>query len=112
VLVATGFIELSSHELTFGYEAAGVVRRVGPDAKKVCVSDRVVVMAFDAFSTVVTTTELLCEKLPDEISFADGASMPVVFTTSIYCLIDKARLEKGQVRKSKNINDPEGEKHY
>lgn len=55
-------------------------------------------MPFDTFATVITTTELLCQKLPDEINFEDGVSMPVVYATAIHCLIDKAHLERGQVK--------------
>ena len=74
------------------------MRRIGPDVKNFSIGDRVVVMAIDTLSTTVTASESLCEKLPDELSFADGASMPIVFATAIYSLIHVARLEPGQVR--------------
>ncbi|KAJ8130650.1 hypothetical protein O1611_g2979 [Lasiodiplodia mahajangana] len=80
----------------FGYEAAGIVRRVGPKVKKLRVGDRAVVMSSNTFSTVVTESELLCEKLPDNISFIDGASTPTIFLTAVYGLIDLGRLAKGQ----------------
>ncbi|KAI0505428.1 hypothetical protein F5B22DRAFT_524155 [Xylaria bambusicola] len=80
----------------FGYEAAGVVRRVGPNVKKLCVGDRAVVMSANTFSTVIIESELLCEKLPDNISFLDGACTPTVFLTAVYGLIDLGRLTKGQ----------------
>jgi NADPH:quinone reductase-like Zn-dependent oxidoreductase len=92
-----GIIDASSDESAFGYEAAGVVRRVGPDVKHLSIGDRVMAMAIGTFSTSMTTDEMLCEKIPDDMSFADGASMPIVFATAIYSLIDVARLEKGQV---------------
>jgi NADPH:quinone reductase-like Zn-dependent oxidoreductase len=82
---------------TFGYEAAGIVRRVGKNVTKLRVGDRAVFMGMETFSTVVTAPEMLYEKLPDGMSFAEGASMPLVFTTAIYCLVDIGRLAKGQV---------------
>ncbi|KAI9692847.1 MAG: Type I Iterative PKS [Bathelium mastoideum] len=96
VLVAMGIIELPSKEPTFGYEASGVVRRVGPNVTKLGVGDRTVLTGIKNFSTVVTSSELLHEKLPDDMSFAEGASMPLVFMTAIYSLVDIGRLEKGQ----------------
>lgn len=91
-----GIIELP--ELAFGYEATGIVRRMGPNVTKFNVGDRVAVVAVKTFSTTITVSELLCEQLPDNLGFVDGASMPLIFTTSIYALIDIGRLQKGQVR--------------
>lgn len=81
---------------TFGYEAAGVVRRVGPKAAKLKVGDRAVFMGTKTFSTVVTAPEVLYEKMPDSMSFSEGASMPLVFATAIYSLIDIGQLCQGQ----------------
>ncbi|KAI0429154.1 hypothetical protein F5Y09DRAFT_268995 [Xylaria sp. FL1042] len=80
----------------FGYEAAGIVRRIGSNVKKLCVGDRAVVVSSNTFSTVVTESELLCERLPDNISFIDGACIPTIFLTAVYGLIDLGRLTKGQ----------------
>lgn len=93
--MAMGIIELSPP--TFGYEATGVVRRVGPTAKKLSVGDRVALAGFDVFASTVTTTEKLCEKLADGLDFTSGASMPLVFITAIHSLINAGGLEKGQV---------------
>ncbi|KAH8693388.1 hypothetical protein GQ44DRAFT_695216 [Phaeosphaeriaceae sp. PMI808] len=94
VLVAMGIIELSPP--TFGYEATGIVRRVGPKAGKLSVGDRVAFTGVSVFASTVTTTEKLCERLPDELDFTSGATMPLVFATAIYSLINVGRLEKGQ----------------
>ena len=90
-----GKIELP--ERTFGYEAAGIVRRIGPNVANFRVGDRVMLMGVKTFSTVVTAAESLCEMLPRDMSFADGAGIPLAFTTAIYCLIKTGNLEKGQV---------------
>ncbi|KAG4443875.1 hypothetical protein IFR05_000641 [Cadophora sp. M221] len=94
VLVAMGIIELSPP--TFGYEATGIVRRIGPKAGKFSVGDRIAMTGFNVFASTVTTTEKLCEKLPDELDFTSGASMPLVFATAIYSLINVGGLERGQ----------------
>jgi NADPH:quinone reductase-like Zn-dependent oxidoreductase len=93
-----GIIELSPP--TFGYEATGIVRSVGPNVGKLSVGDRVALTGTCVFASTVTTTEKLCEKLPDELDFTSGASMPLVFATAIYSLINIGNLEKGQVSKS------------
>ncbi|KAL7918584.1 hypothetical protein ACQKWADRAFT_330517 [Trichoderma austrokoningii] len=93
VMVATGNIELSSP--TFGYEATGIVRRVGPKAGKLSVGDRVALIGFNTFASTVTTTEQLCEKLPDELDFTSGASMPLAFATAIYSLINSVLIHGG-----------------
>lgn len=92
--MATGIIKLP--ELNLGYEGAGIVRRTGPDVKKFCVGDRVLFYGKNTFSGSVTATEMLFEKLPDDLTFTDGASMPMVFVTAIYSLITIGRLERGQ----------------
>lgn len=90
-----GIIELFPP--TFGYEATGIVRRVGPMARKLSVGDRIALTGVAVFSSTVTTTEKLCERLPDELDFVSGATMPLVFATAIYSLINVGRLEKDQV---------------
>jgi NADPH:quinone reductase-like Zn-dependent oxidoreductase len=96
--VAMGIIELTPP--TFGYEATGIVRSVGPRAEKLRVGDRVALVGYNVFASTTTTSETLCEKLPEDLSFTDGASMPLVFATTIYSLINVARLENGQVSRS------------
>lgn len=93
--MAMGIIEVTAP--TFGYEATGIVRRVGPKAGKLSVGDRVALIGFDVFASTVTTTEKLCERLPDELDFTNGASMPLVFATAIYSLINVGGLRRGQV---------------
>jgi NADPH:quinone reductase-like Zn-dependent oxidoreductase len=81
----------------FGYEAAGIVRRVGADVTKVRVGDRVVIHKHKTFSTVMTIAGSFYEKMPDSLSFTEAASMPLVYSTAIYSLIDIGRLQEGQV---------------
>ena len=88
---------LTLPETNFGYEAAGVVRKIGPKATKFCVGDRVVAMGYKTFATTLTQSEMLCEKIPDSMDLLDGAASPLCFTTAMYGLMDIGRLEEGQV---------------
>ncbi|KAJ3526674.1 hypothetical protein NM208_g11075 [Fusarium decemcellulare] len=94
VLSANGIIEVP--EEGFGLEATGVVARLGPDVKDLRVGDRVILFSRGSFSTSITTSEKLCEVIPDDLSFEDGATMPCVYATAIYSLIDIGGLKHGQ----------------
>lgn len=95
VLIALGLFDVS--KASMGIEAAGVVRRIGTQVKDLRIGDRVILFGTRCFSTVITTSEQLCAKMADELSFDDGATMPCVYGTVIYSFVDVGRLETGQV---------------
>jgi len=80
-----------------GVECSGVVTRVGPDVKDLAIGDRVITMSPGSFATRLTTREDLCAKIPDNLGFTEAATIPCVYGTVIYSLMDVARLERGQV---------------
>lgn len=90
-----GLVQMKSGGL--GCEGSGVVRQVGPEVTGLKVGDRVFLLAPHAFSTRLIISSKLCVKTTDNLSFKDAATMPCVYTTVIYSLIDMARLEKDQV---------------
>lgn len=81
----------------FGLEGAGVVRRLGSQVKALRVGDRVAVVEHNMFATTVTTLEILCVKIPDDLSFNEASTMFFPYITAIHCLMDVGGLEKGQV---------------
>ncbi|CAK3992631.1 polyketide synthase [Lecanosticta acicola] len=94
ILVAMGIVDASKEG--FGLEAAGTVSRVGPDAKDIKAGDRVMFMGYSAFASHSYIPESLCAKMPDSLSFEDGATMPCVYSTSIWSLFHIGGLRKGQ----------------
>lgn len=56
-------------------------------------------MAPGCFSTYIKVPELACVRLDDAMSFEVAAALPSVYTTAYMALVDKANLQKGQVRK-------------
>ncbi|KAF7556654.1 hypothetical protein G7Z17_g1229 [Cylindrodendrum hubeiense] len=99
VLCAMGIVDMPASKLgleTLGIEAGGVVKRVGPDVKDLKEGDRVFLITGGCFSTGLVVPAQLCVKIPDSLSFEDAATMPCVFATVIYALLEVARLEKGQ----------------
>ena len=93
-----GIVELSEPNL--GLEASGVVRRVGPSVKTLRVGDRVMLAGRSTFSTSIVLSELLCAKIPDEMSFVEAATMPIVYGTAMQAIMTVGRLQKGQVSSS------------
>ena len=81
-----------------GCESAGIVTHVGPDVKNLKIGDRVAVFSGNSYSTTLTTSSKLCVKMADGLTFEEAATMPCVYGTVIYSLLEIAKLEKDQVR--------------
>ncbi|WP_372477192.1 SDR family NAD(P)-dependent oxidoreductase, partial [Streptomyces olivaceus] len=79
-----------------GSEIAGVVTETGPGVPDLRPGDRVMGLAFGAFGPVAVTDHRLLTKIPERWSFATAASVPVVFLTAYYGLVDLAGLESGE----------------
>ncbi|KAL8992696.1 MAG: hypothetical protein Q9169_006904 [Polycauliona sp. 2 TL-2023] len=94
VLSSMGIIEVLGRGP--GYESSGIVTKAGPTTKHLKVGDRIICSNDGSFSTTSSSTELCCAKIPDDLSFLDAATMPVVYGTVIYGLMDVARLARGQ----------------
>jgi len=70
-----------------GYEVAGVT-----DAGK-----RVIAMThFGGYSDVICVPEASVIPLPDKLSFAEGAAIPVVWLTAWHMLVELANVRRGQ----------------
>lgn len=83
-------------ETTLGYESAGIIEQVGKDVTHLAVGDRALVFAEDCLATHATGKAAIASKIPDNVSFAEACTMPVVYLTAIRGLIDLGRLQKGQ----------------
>ena len=83
---------------SFGKEGSGVVTKVGDEIGHLTVGDRVMLLSSTTgcFGTYARTHGALAVKIPDEMSFETAAGIPVTFSTAYYCLVDVARLRKGE----------------
>jgi acyl transferase domain-containing protein/D-arabinose 1-dehydrogenase-like Zn-dependent alcohol dehydrogenase/acyl carrier protein len=79
-----------------GHEGAGVVVEVGADVTDVVVGDRVLGLMPAAFGPLTITDRRLVVPVPDEWSFTQAASMPLVFLTAYYALRDLGDLGRGE----------------
>ncbi|MDI5969359.1 SDR family NAD(P)-dependent oxidoreductase [Streptomyces sp. SL13] len=79
-----------------GSEVAGVVTEVGPQVTGLAIGDRVMGLAFGSFGPVAVTDRRLVTVIPAGWSFAVAASVPIVFLTAYYGLVDLADLRAGE----------------
>lgn len=84
-------------EKGFGIDCSGVIYAVGPEVMDFKIGDRVMAITNDAFATISSTLATHCTKIPDSLSFEEATTMPTVYTTAIYSLLDLARLDKSKV---------------
>ncbi|MFJ4659048.1 SDR family NAD(P)-dependent oxidoreductase, partial [Nocardia sp. NPDC088792] len=79
-----------------GAEVAGVVTEVGSEVYDLSIGDRVMGLAAGAFAPTVVTDHRLLVRIPREWSFAVAASVPTVFLTAWYGLVDLGDLRPGE----------------
>ncbi len=93
VLIALG---VYPERAAIGGEGAGVVLEVGPAVAGLRPGDRVMGLLDGAFGPIAVSDHRLLANLPDGWSFADGASVPIVFLTAHYALVDLAKVREGE----------------
>ncbi|WP_229700164.1 SDR family NAD(P)-dependent oxidoreductase, partial [Streptomyces kronopolitis] len=79
-----------------GSEGAGVVLEVGPGVADLRPGDRVMGMFFGAFGPLAVADRRLLARIPDDWSFAQAASVPVVFLTAYYALVELGEVQAGE----------------
>ncbi|WP_240649380.1 type I polyketide synthase [Streptomyces sp. Z26] len=80
----------------FGLEGAGVVTEIGADVADVAVGDRVLGMFPGAFGPSAVADARTVVRIPEGWSFAQAASVPIVFLTAYYALVDLGGVRKGE----------------
>ncbi|KAI8628831.1 hypothetical protein F5Y19DRAFT_435045 [Xylariaceae sp. FL1651] len=77
-------------------ENAGIVEAVGHEVVHFSPGDRIVAMAPTHFQTSEVVPSWACHKLLDDESFEIMCTLPIVFSTAIYALQGRARLQPGE----------------
>ncbi|KAK8054747.1 polyketide synthase [Apiospora phragmitis] len=82
----------------FGFEASGVITAVGSDVTGLQTGDRVAALAIEggAFATKLRTKAGFTFKLPTDMNFQAGASLPLAYCTAYYSLIELGRLSEDE----------------
>ncbi|KAI1419983.1 hypothetical protein F5Y12DRAFT_720070 [Xylaria sp. FL1777] len=84
------------HSDSFSDECSGIITRVGADVKDLAVGDLVYCQSFAKFGNFVREKAAFCQKLESGDTLEGTATLPIVFCTAIYGLLDLGRLEKGE----------------
>ena len=97
VLMTKGLYQMRPDlPFTPGSECSGVVREVAPHSS-FAVGDRVVAFPIvGAFAESVAVPEGLVFSLPDAVSFATGAALPMNYLTVQFALARRGRLQAGE----------------
>jgi acyl transferase domain-containing protein/NADPH:quinone reductase-like Zn-dependent oxidoreductase len=94
--VATILGIIPEDESRLGCECSGIVTRVGGGATKFAVGDRVCALAQGSYANRLQVSAQRAHVIPDGMTFQDSATLPLVFSTSVYALFHLANLRQGQ----------------
>ncbi|WP_394840347.1 SDR family NAD(P)-dependent oxidoreductase [Pendulispora rubella] len=79
-----------------GVEGAGVILEVGANVTGLAAGDRVMGLFVGAFGPVAVADHRMVVRMPSHWSFAQAASVPVVFLTAYYAFVELGRLQPGE----------------
>lgn len=80
-----------------GFDAAGVVSAVGAGVTRAAIGDRVLTsLRSGAFATRVTAPEHVVWRMPETMSFEDGAAFGLVYLTAYISLVENAKAQTGE----------------
>jgi len=97
------YIEAVQFPARLGYEAAGIIEAVGPDVVGIAIGDEVNVIPsfsmnqYGTYGEVVVLPDYAIVPHPASLSYAEGASIWMMFITAYAALIDDAKVGKGDV---------------
>lgn len=95
IMIASGQLD---HDSLVGHDCAGIVRRLGQHAEQsgLKIGDRVCGIAQGNFASSSLAHWASITKLPDDISWEDGAAIPTAYVTAYHSLLNIGRLSKGE----------------
>ncbi|OBT45611.1 Type I Iterative Polyketide synthase (PKS) [Pseudogymnoascus sp. WSF 3629] len=83
-------------EEPLGCECSGVLTRIGKNVAGFIEGDRVCAWAGGAFSNSLRTAGVVVQRIPDDMTFEEAASIPVAYCTAYISLYGTACLQKGE----------------
>ncbi|WFE35242.1 type I polyketide synthase [Micromonospora sp. WMMD975] len=93
VLISLGLVRNDGRPL--GGEAAGVVLETGPGVDEFAPGDRVMGLV-SGIGPIAVTDHRLLTRMPPNCTFAEAATIPVVYLTAFYGLVDLAKIQPGE----------------
>ncbi|MFJ2443922.1 SDR family NAD(P)-dependent oxidoreductase [Streptomyces sp. NPDC087658] len=93
VVVALGMVDSRTG---LGWEASGVVLEVGPEVVGLAPGDRVMGLVYGSYGPLAVADGRLLAPVPEGWSFARAASVPLVYLTAYYGLVELGGLRAGE----------------
>jgi len=81
---------------TLGLEFAGIITRTGKKVQDFALGDRVMGFGSACFASHVITRQSALAKIPESWTYELAATVPTVFFTVYYALIELAKIKKGE----------------
>ena len=88
-------IALGRFDDVIGRECSGIVVAIGEGVSNVAVGDEVMAIAAESFASYVTIQSHYVVRKPRHLSFAEAATVPMVFLTAYYGLHTLAKMKRG-----------------
>ncbi|KKY20096.1 putative polyketide synthase [Phaeomoniella chlamydospora] len=79
-----------------GVECSGIISSVGKNVTDVHIGQRVMAMSEGAYSTYARCLSTSVYPIPEDMSFEEASTVPVVFCTAYYGLFDLGHLAEGE----------------
>ncbi|KAI0166917.1 hypothetical protein GGR52DRAFT_581678 [Hypoxylon sp. FL1284] len=79
-----------------GFECSGIVTRLGKDVTEFSVGDRVMTCGQGWYKTFFRNTQDMFQRLPNTMSFEEGATMIISYGTAVQSIFNVARLQPGE----------------
>lgn len=95
-MLSDGAISGGFYGRTLGLECSGVVTQVGSEVEEFAAGDRVIAFARGCFGSAVITDADHVYAVPDELSAAEAATLPMAYLTAWYSLVEVGRLRSGE----------------
>ncbi|MEM7125070.1 MAG: type I polyketide synthase, partial [Chloroflexota bacterium] len=87
-----------AQDVGLGFECAGIVTQVGEDVTDLAVGDRVMGLGTldGTFASYITLPASQMAPIPEHLTYADAATIPMTFLTAWYGLVELANLQPGE----------------
>jgi NADPH2:quinone reductase len=98
ILIVQGKYQVKpAFPFTPGGEIAGVVKAIGAGVEGFAVGDRVLAgIQIGGFAETAVVPAVYAHRMPDRMSFEQGAAIPIIYPTSYAALIFRANLQAGE----------------
>ena len=93
---ALNMTDLVSSTENMGFECAGVITELGKKVRHLRKGDKVMTIGPGCHRTTALVSEDLCQRIPQDISYQQGASMPLAYCTAYLALVTSANVKPGE----------------